>query len=145
MGEMVLDLLDPAAEDAGSGAGQLFLDSADPPRVPEAVPDEPDLRPVAEPPGELAPEVRARVAVDGHDVHVAEVEAGLAEAPGDRFGGKAGPVLQPSEALLFDRRDEAAVHHEGRGRVGVVGVQTEHDHARSSCPFMGVWSGPRGA
>ena len=75
--------------------------------------------------GQLAPAVGPVVTVDRDVVDVAQLDTGLGEAVSDRFTGKAAPVLDPPETLLFDGRDQLAVLHQAGSGIGVKGVKSE--------------------
>ena len=68
---------------------------------------------------------RLRIAVDGDVIDAVERDAGFIEAIADRGGRESRPMFDAAEALLFRGRDELAVDHDGRGRVGVVRVDAE--------------------
>ena len=70
--------------------------------------------------------MRARIARDGEDVDVRGPRAGEPQAFGQREMRKSSVVLDPAEALLFDRRNQAAVPHQRRRHVAVVRVETEN-------------------
>ena len=76
----------------------------------------------------LRPQARPGVARNGDVVHFRQFRAGLIEAKLNRASGKAGGVLDAIEALFFDGGDQAAVHDDGRGGVGVIGVDSQNDH-----------------
>jgi len=58
-------------------------------------------------------------------VDITQRNARLGQAIADRFGGEAAPVLDSSETLLFNGRDQLAILHQTGGSVGVKGIQPE--------------------
>ena len=80
---------------------------------------------------ELGAEAGPRIARHGDVIHFSQLHAGLIEAELNRASRKPGGVLDAVEALLFDRGDQAAVHHDRGGSVGVIGVDSQNDHERA--------------
>ena len=74
---------------------------------------------------EQALELDERLFVERNVIQLRDGEPGLLEAVGDRLRRKRGIVLLAGEAFLLRRRDNAAVHHQARGRVVVVGGNSE--------------------
>ena len=64
----------------------------------------------------------------GEQIDVARVHVANAKTLGDRAIRKACTVLNATETLFFDRRDELTVADEHRGDVAVVGVQSKNVH-----------------
>ena len=76
----------------------------------------------------LAPEMGARVAGDGEAIDAFRLEAAERQASANRFRWKSRAVLDATESLFFDRRDEPAGGDQGRGDVAVIGVDTQNVH-----------------
>jgi hypothetical protein len=75
---------------------------------------------------EFTPKVCPRIAGDSHVPESRGVDAGKAIAGGLR--GKAGPVFDAIEALLFGGSDQFAVGEQRRRRVTMEGVQAKNVH-----------------
>ena len=76
---------------------------------------------------ELEPALGSIILVDRDMVDIAEPQAALAQAIGDRLRGKSRPMLDPAKPLLFRRGDQLAVAHQRRRSIGVEGVDAEDD------------------
>ena len=87
--------------------------------------------------GELRGEVRLRVARDGDVGHVLDAGGGDAEHLLHGEAREAGAVLLAVEALLRDRRDDAVLSDERRGRVRVdrVDAEDETGHGVAEAPW----------
>ncbi len=128
VGEMVLDLVkfraNGLARERHDEQGEKRI-AGEP--VAHALAHERDAGRRADDVGELAQGVGAVVLVDGDMVDVADGEIRLAQAIGDRLGGKPGPVLDAAEAFLLGGGDERAVANERRRGVAVKRVEAKDD------------------
>ena len=79
---------------------------------------------------QLADEIGTAVLIDRDVIDVGHRDPGLAQTECDRLRGKAGPVLDAAEALLFRGRDQFAVTNERRRRIAMETVETENDHGK---------------
>src|SRR5579885_1402817 len=129
MRPVVLDVAD-AARDVGAREtpGELLVEGRPAPGMAEPVQQESRVRPLAERIGELAPEVRAGIAVDRDVGDVPELDARLGKAIADRELRKARPMLDPPEPLLLRRRHQHAIPEDAGGRIRVIGVDAEYVH-----------------
>src|SRR3954447_15401053 len=74
-------------------------------------------------------------------IDVADRKTSVLEAPRGRKRREACDVLEPVEALLLGRRDQLPVDHESRGRVTVIGVETEdRRHGRLMLVTARAWA-----
>jgi len=61
-------------------------------------------------------------------IHIRQFRASSIEAKLNRASGQSGGVLHAIEALFLHGGDQAAVHDDGRGSVGVIGVDSQDYH-----------------
>jgi hypothetical protein len=78
--------------------------------------------------GHLPEQIGPVVLINGDVLDIGEPEARFAQAVGDRVRREAGPMLQAAKSLLFRRRNERAVAHQGGRRIGVECIEAEDDH-----------------
>ena len=97
------------------------------PPVLQPIRDQPRARPLPEREERFTPEVRAGISGDREMTNLRGRHVRQLEARADRIARKPRPVLDPSEALLFDGSDELAIAEERGGDVTVVGVNPEDD------------------
>src|SRR5262249_34672349 len=80
---------------------------------------------------QLADEIGTAVLIDCNVIDVRQRDTGLGETKCDRLQGKAGPVFDAAEPLLFSSRDQFAVANECCRRIAVKTVEPENDHGKS--------------
>src|SRR5262245_59471016 len=120
MGEVVLHADDLAAESlAGKGLLQVAGDRGALALVPDAVDDQPQIRPLQHGIADAAHEIGAGSAVDGDIGEVAKRGTGLLETVADSLAREASPVLDAPEPLLFGGGDDGALAHEAGGCIAV--------------------------
>ena len=83
---------------------------------------------MAEKIADLAHSMGTVVQVDRDMVHIAEAQAGFAQAIGDRLRGKPRPMLDAPKTLFFCGCHQLAVHHQGSRRIAVEGIDAEDNH-----------------
>ena len=81
----------------------------------EPIAHQAQFRDVEQQVGELGPQIGAAVLIERDVGHVGEPDPGFAHAIGDRFGGKAGPMLDPPKPLFLGRGNEHAISNKRRG------------------------------
>ena len=126
---MMLDLVKPApkAVDAAMARNQLGNSG---PCLPLTDPfeNQADTGAAGEHVAELGAQIGAVVLIGGDMIDVADVDVRFAQAIFDRAAGKARPMLDAAEALLFCRGDQLSIAHQrGRG-IAVESVNAENDH-----------------
>ena len=97
------------------GFGQQFRGGFALAPITEPVAHEPQVREVEQQVGELAPQIGTAVLIERDVRHVGEPDPGFAHTIGDRFGGKAGPVLDPPKPLFLGRGNEHAISNKRCG------------------------------
>ena len=108
--DMMLNVVQFSTESlAGMQSVQQVPNALPAPPVHHPVQDEPRIRQVPERIPRLFPQVRARIVVYGHMLHVFETCAGRFEAVTDRLGRKPGPVLNAAKPFFLDRSNQLAI------------------------------------
>lgn len=70
----------------------------------------------------LAQQMRLRITRDREVVHLLRRDAGHIQARADRLAREAGPVLDPPEPLLLDRREQLPLAEQRRRHISVIRV-----------------------
>ena len=80
---------------------------------------------------QLRSETSPGIARNRDVIHFGEFYADLIEAVADRARGKPGGVFHSIQPLFFDGRNQLTVGHDRRGRIGVIGVDSQNYHVRT--------------
>src|SRR5262249_39167687 len=80
---------------------------------------------------QLADEIGTAVLIDCNVIDVRQRDTGLGETKCDRLQGKAGPVFDATEPLLFSSRDQLAVENEPCRQIAVKTVEPKNNHGKS--------------
>ena len=81
---------------------------------------------------DLLVQVCGWIARDSNVVQIFNTDAGGLETVSNRLRRKARRVLEPVEALLFDRSDQLPIADNRRRRIAVIRINTENIHLRLS-------------
>jgi hypothetical protein len=79
--------------------------------------------------------------VDGDVIHMLQPHTGISQAPGDRLGREACPVLDPTETLLLHGPEDLPIADEGRRGIGMEGIDTENERHRGRRDRIGQTEG----
>ena len=86
--------------------------------------------------GNLACKICAVVAIDGDIIDIGQINVCLFETIRNRIARKAGPMFDAPKALFFDGGEQSAVAQDACGRVGVVSIDSEDEHAARLRPWV---------
>ena len=131
MRNVVFDWMDAATEGrAGEGAREVLVHAGALTLVADAVEHQPEVRALQQRVGTRASQVGTGVLVDRDMVHLGQRDAALLEATADRFGGKAGPVLDAPEAFFLGGGDDHPIPQQAGGGVAVESVPVSNPRMR---------------
>jgi hypothetical protein len=99
---------------------------------------------VEEDEGDLVDQMRARNSRDAHMRNLRDSNAGLAQTMAHREGREAGGMLDAIESLLLYGCDDFPVSQENRGRIAMIGIDTQdvmirNTHSLTSLDEIKEW------
>jgi hypothetical protein len=83
-----------------------------------------EVGPIAHDKGYLPNQIRLGILINGDGVDTLDIGACLFEAPRNRLGWKASPMLLSPESLFLGGGDERAILYHTSGGIAVIGVDT---------------------